>query len=82
VETIAISRDVPAIFTWFVNLLVRRVSRQSVANLLNATRRGLLNSDTGSSTIPSSLQFQRPSLAAFDEGFATAASVERRNFFS
>ena len=41
VETIALSRDVPAIFAWFVNPLIGRVSRQSVATLLNATRRGL-----------------------------------------
>jgi hypothetical protein len=41
VETIALSRDVPAIFAWLVNPLVRRVSRQTLANLLNATRRGM-----------------------------------------
>lgn len=45
VETIALSRDVPAIFAWFVNPLIRRVSRQSVATLLNATRRGLASPD-------------------------------------
>ena len=44
VETIALSRDVPAIFAWFVNPLIRRVSRHTVANLLTATRRGLVNS--------------------------------------
>ncbi|HEX8880587.1 MAG TPA: hypothetical protein VF749_11185 [Candidatus Acidoferrum sp.] len=42
VETIGLSRDVPAILAWFVNPLVRRVSRQSVAQLLDATRRGLV----------------------------------------
>ena len=41
VETIALSRDVPAIFAWLVNPLVRRVSRQTLANLLNATRQGI-----------------------------------------
>jgi hypothetical protein len=41
VETISLSRDVPAIFSWFVHPLIRRVSRQSVTTLLNATRRGL-----------------------------------------
>ena len=45
VETIALSRDVPAIFAWFVNPLIQRVSRQSMATLLNATRRGLALSD-------------------------------------
>jgi hypothetical protein len=43
VESIALSRDVPAIFAWFVNPLIRRVSRQTLAHLLEATRRGLLS---------------------------------------
>jgi hypothetical protein len=43
VESIALSRDVPAIFAWFVNPLIRRISRQTLANLLYATRRELLN---------------------------------------
>ena len=42
VETIALSRDVPAIFAWFVNPLIRRVSQESLAMLLSATRQGLL----------------------------------------
>jgi len=50
VETIALSRDVPAIFAWFVNPLIRRVSRHTVANLLTATRRGLVNSATNRTT--------------------------------
>ena len=41
VETIGLSRDIPAIFAWFVNPLIRRVSRQTLANLLNATRQGI-----------------------------------------
>src|SRR5215469_1270240 len=45
VETIALSREVPAIFAWLVNPLIRRVSRQSVATVLNATRRGLAPAD-------------------------------------
>ncbi len=43
VESIVLSRDVPAIFAWFVNPLIRRVSRQTLANLLYATRRGLVS---------------------------------------
>ena len=43
VESIALSRDVPAIFAWFVNPLIRGVSRQTLANILYATRRGLLS---------------------------------------
>jgi hypothetical protein len=46
VESIALSRPVPVMFTWFVNPLIRRVSRQTLANLLYATRRGLLSSGT------------------------------------
>ena len=51
VESIALSRDVPPIFAWFVNPLIRRVSRQSLANLLSATRRGVLSSATVPSTV-------------------------------
>jgi hypothetical protein len=43
VESIALSRDVPVIFAWFVSPLIRRVSRQTLANLLHATRRALQN---------------------------------------
>src|SRR5260221_13148303 len=41
VESVALSRDVPAIFAWLVSPLIRRVSRQTLANLLYSTRRGL-----------------------------------------
>jgi len=47
VESIALSRDVPVIFAWLVNPLIRRISRQTLANLLYATRRGLQNPGTG-----------------------------------
>src|SRR5258707_8565108 len=50
-ESITLSRDVPAIFAWFVNPLIRRVSRQTLANLLSATRRGVLSSGTVPSTV-------------------------------
>jgi hypothetical protein len=40
VESIALSRDVPAFF-WFVRPVIRRVSRQSLLSLLSATQRGL-----------------------------------------
>ena len=50
VEAIALSRDVPAIFALFVHPLIRRVSRQTVTNLLSATRRGLVNAGTGPPT--------------------------------
>jgi hypothetical protein len=49
VDSIALSRDVPAIFAWFVNPLIRRISRQTLAHLLEATRRGLLSAGTGAS---------------------------------
>jgi hypothetical protein len=40
-ESIVLSRDVPPIFALFINPLVHRVSRQTVASFLNATQRGL-----------------------------------------
>lgn len=46
VETIALSRDVPAIFAWFVNPLIRRISRQTLVSLLYATRRELLTASS------------------------------------
>ena len=49
VESIVLSRDVPAIFAWFANPLIRRISRQTLANLLYTTRRGLLSPGTGAS---------------------------------
>jgi hypothetical protein len=49
VESIALSRDVPAIFAWLANPLIRRVSRQTLANLLSATRRELLSAGAGAS---------------------------------
>jgi hypothetical protein len=50
VESVSLSRDVPAIFAWFVSPLIRRVSRQTLANLLYATRRALRNPDAGETT--------------------------------
>lgn len=43
VEAVALSRDVPGVFAWLAHPLIRRVSRETVANLLSATRRGLVS---------------------------------------
>jgi hypothetical protein len=40
-ESIVLSRDVPAIIAWFINPLVRRISRQTLTNFLYSTQRGL-----------------------------------------
>lgn len=47
VEAVALSRDVSAVFAWFAHPLIRRVSRQTVTNLLSATRGGLLKPAAG-----------------------------------
>ena len=39
-DSIVLSRDVPPILAWFINPLVNRVSRQTVANFLTATQHG------------------------------------------
>ncbi len=39
-DSIVLSRDVPPVLGWFINPLVNRVSRQTVASFLNATQRG------------------------------------------
>ena len=64
-ESIALSRDVPAIFAWFVNPLIRRVSRQTLANLLYATRRGLQSPGTGVGTKCSSTSQTRHTSIVF-----------------
>lgn len=43
VEAVALSRDVPGVFGWLAHPLIRRVARETVANLLSATRRGLVS---------------------------------------
>lgn len=41
-ESIALSRSVPAIFAWLVNPLLRSIPRGVLLNLLNATRRAVV----------------------------------------
>jgi hypothetical protein len=41
VETISLSRDVPAILSWFVKPIIRRVARATIADLLEANRRAI-----------------------------------------
>ena len=59
VESIALSRDVPAILSWLINPLVRRVSRQSLASLLYATRRGLVSLTSDGSVWPLAFSWHR-----------------------
>jgi hypothetical protein len=51
VESIALSRDVPLILAWFVNPLIRRISRTTLANLLDNTRKGALHPQTAQSSV-------------------------------
>ena len=39
VESVGLSRSIPAIFAWLINPLVRDIPRTDLSNLLNATRR-------------------------------------------
>lgn len=43
VEIIALSRGVPVLFAWLVHPLIRRVSRETMVDLLDSTRKGLQN---------------------------------------
>jgi hypothetical protein len=43
VETISLSRDVPPFLGWFVRPIIRRVARQTMADLLEANRRSIQN---------------------------------------
>ncbi len=82
VESIALSRDVPAIFAWFVNPLIRRTSRQTLAHLLEATRRGLLSLGRGGCTIRSSTSQTRSTSSVCDlfsgDGRAESRRAELR----
>lgn len=43
VETISLSRDVPALLAWFVKPIIHRIARETIASLLDANRRALEN---------------------------------------
>lgn len=47
VESIALSRGVPAVVGWIVDPLIERVAREDLANLLDTTRRALLSPEVG-----------------------------------
>ena len=44
-ETIALSRDVPAAVAWFVNPIVNRFSRSALRTTLSQTREAVLHDD-------------------------------------
>jgi hypothetical protein len=41
VETISLSRDVPMLLSWFVKPIIHRIARETIADLLNASRQAL-----------------------------------------
>jgi hypothetical protein len=41
-ESISLSRDVPFLIAWFVNPLIRKISREAVTDMLTATRKAVL----------------------------------------
>jgi hypothetical protein len=41
VESISLSRDVPAILSWFIDPIIRRIARETIAELLEATRNAM-----------------------------------------
>lgn len=43
VETISLSRDIPPFLGWFVRPVIRRVARETIAGLLEANRRAILD---------------------------------------
>jgi hypothetical protein len=45
VETISLSRDVPVLLSWFVKPIIRRIARDTIANLLSASRQALEHPD-------------------------------------
>ena len=51
VESLGLSRSIPAIFAWLINPLVRNIPRTVLSNLLNATRRAVANRQGAASPI-------------------------------
>src|SRR5262249_40121983 len=47
VESVALSRTIPAILAWLINPVVRNIPRTVLSNLLNATRRAVAERDRG-----------------------------------
>jgi hypothetical protein len=41
VESISLSRDVPAILSWFIDPIIHRIARETIAELLDATRNAM-----------------------------------------
>ena len=52
VESVGLSRTIPAIFAWLINPLVRNIPRTVLSNLLNATRRAVASSKGTASSNP------------------------------
>jgi len=53
VESVGLTRTVPAILAWLINPLVKNIPRTVLSNLLNATRRAVAGSTGTASSIPS-----------------------------
>jgi hypothetical protein len=51
VESVALSRSIPAIFAWLINPLVRNISRAVLSNLLNATCRAVTTAECAAGSI-------------------------------
>jgi hypothetical protein len=52
VESVGLSRTIPAIFVWLINPLARNIPRAVLSNLLNATRRAVEQNAGSMSSIP------------------------------
>lgn len=51
-ESIALSRDIPAVFRWLINPIIKRIRRESLSHLLNSTRAAIRNGSDGSLSHP------------------------------
>jgi len=57
VESVGLSRSIPAIFAWLINPLIRNIPRAVLSDLLNATRRAVTSSKSAAGwTHPPALQ--------------------------
>ena len=61
VESVALSRSIPATFAWLINPLVRNIPRAILSNLLNATRSAVTTAEGAADPIQShNLSFESP----------------------
>jgi hypothetical protein len=70
VESVGLSRTIPAVIAWLINRLVKNIPRTVLSNLLNATRRAVVNKTHGPENSHAlTLSQERRRLSSLANGF-------------